>query len=70
LRSCVKRYQQDDGIEYRRSDFSAEIQHVRPYRYWTEAETHAAERHGCDILTGEPGRYAPLGDDPPIIILG
>jgi hypothetical protein len=31
---------------------------------------HAAERHGCDILTGEPGRYAALGDDPPIIVLG
>jgi hypothetical protein len=31
---------------------------------------HAAERYGCDILTGEPGRYAALGDDPPIITLG
>jgi hypothetical protein len=30
---------------------------------------HAAERHGCDILTGEPARYAALGDDPPIITL-
>jgi hypothetical protein len=31
---------------------------------------HAAEHYGCDVLTGEPGRYAALGDDPPIIRLG
>ncbi len=26
--------------------------------------------HRCDILTGEPGRYAVLGDDPPIVTFG
>lgn len=26
-----------------------------------------AEEYDCDILTAEPGRYAGLGDDPPVI---